>query len=61
MISTGYTNFKVIISLPRGDALVREDGELSARLWMGTYNPGDEGVNLDAATLIVIGADMFDG
>jgi len=51
-----------------GSVVVGEDGEdevLSARLWMGTYNPGDEGedeVNLDSddATLTEIGADIFD-
>ena len=40
-----------------------EDELLSARLWMGTYNPGDEGeeATLDGleATLIVIGADIY--
>jgi hypothetical protein len=54
--------------LPAGSVVVGEDGEdevLSARLWMGTYNPGDEGedeVNLDSddATLTEIGADIFD-
>jgi hypothetical protein len=46
-------------------ALVGEDGDdelLSARLWMGTYNPGEDGgdeATLDDATLIEIGADMF--
>jgi hypothetical protein len=45
--------------------LVGEDGKdelLSARLWMGTYNPGDDAgdeVTLDDATLIEIGADIF--
>jgi len=43
-----------------------EDDELSARLWMGTYNPGDVGevevtFDSDDATLIEIGADIFDG
>ena len=43
-----------------------DDGEdgllLSARLWMGTYNPGDEGgdeATLDEAGLIEIGADIL--
>jgi hypothetical protein len=41
-----------------------EDGLLSARLWMGTYNRGDEGegedeATLDDAMLMVIGADIF--
>jgi len=50
----------------RGNPLVGVDGEeelLSARLWMGTYNLGEEDgdeVTLDS-TLIVIGADIFDG
>ena len=53
--------------LPRGRVLVGDDGEdelLSARLWMGTYNPGDEGedeatVKGLGARLIAIGADIF--
>jgi len=52
--------------VPLASVLVGEDGEdelLSARLWMGTYNPGDEGeeeVTFDDATLTVTGADIFD-
>jgi hypothetical protein len=57
---------RTIICLPGGSVLLGEDGEdelLSARLWMGTYNPGEEDGDesfLDA-TLIVMGADIFDG
>ena len=43
-----------------GNALVGDVGEdelLPARLWTGTYKPGDEGE--DEATLIVIGADII--
>lgn len=41
-----------------GNVLVGDDGEdelLSARLWMGTYNPGDEG----EAKITTLGADIF--
>ena len=52
------------ICLPWGSVLVGEDGEdelLSARLWMGTYNPGDEGEDEVTFDDTVTGAaDIFD-